>query len=123
MILIFLLNYLLLVKLGNYGCVPCAVAIVVGGSCRALGGTLGFLCALSLWSHVTLCETGGCGNETAASCGENEMSMLLHEVQRLPENKDITENCRQVTNGSVWHSQDMFHLCTLHRLCSEKLVL
>ena len=27
----------------------------------------------------------GCGNKTAASCGENEM---LHEAQRLPEDKD-----------------------------------
>ena len=99
MILIFLLNYLLLVKLGNYGCVPCAVAIVVGGSCRALGGTLGFLCALSLWSHVTLCKTGGCGNETAASCGENEMSMLLHEVQRLPMDKG---HCRKLQTGNQW---------------------
>ena len=53
---------------------------------------MGFRLAVCfLFVFVRLCaRLSGCENE-AASCGENEMLMLLHEVQRLPENKDIAE--------------------------------
>ena len=95
---------------------------IVGGSYQALSDFGHVMCFL----FVELCDFvrfEGCGNEAAASCGENEMSMLLHEVQMLPENKDIAANCRQMTNGSVWHSQAEFFLCTLHTFFSERFVL
>ena len=54
---------------------------------------------LSLYGAVRLCVKLRVVDEAAASCGESKMSMLLHEVQRLPENKVIAESAVEGDQG------------------------
>ena len=117
--LIFLLNYLLLVKLGNYGGVPVSVVLLEGPIKLYVDFRLA-VCFL----FVELCDFVQLGVvETRLQHPVESKMSMLHEVQRLSENKDIAANCRQMITGSVWHSQAEFFLCTLHTFFSERFVL